>query len=73
MRTSGSARHRRTCRWWRVRAARLDLQFPHHVLRDPASRQTGVNNLQLPGTAMPHVLASLQGVQSRCAKTSRKR
>lgn len=31
---------------------------------DPASRQTGVNNLQLPGTAMPHVLASVQGVQS---------
>jgi ubiquinol-cytochrome c reductase cytochrome c1 subunit len=30
---------------------------------DPASRQTGVNNLQLPGTAMPHVLSSLQGVQ----------
>jgi ubiquinol-cytochrome c reductase cytochrome c1 subunit len=30
---------------------------------DEASRQTGVNNLQLPGTAMPHVLASLQGVQ----------
>ena len=30
---------------------------------DPASRQTGVNNLQLPGTAMPHVLAGLQGVQ----------
>src|SRR5215510_8269117 len=29
---------------------------------DPASRQTGVNNLQLPGTAMPHVLASVQGV-----------
>ena len=29
---------------------------------DPASRQTGVNNLQFPGTAMPHVLASLQGV-----------
>ncbi len=29
---------------------------------DPASRQTGVNNLQLPGTAMPHVLSSLQGV-----------
>lgn len=29
---------------------------------DPASRQTGVNNLQLPGTAMPHVLATLQGV-----------
>jgi ubiquinol-cytochrome c reductase cytochrome c1 subunit len=30
---------------------------------DPASRQTGVNNLQFPGTAMPHVLSSLQGVQ----------
>jgi len=30
---------------------------------DPASRQTGVNNLQLPGTAMPHILASVQGVQ----------
>lgn len=31
---------------------------------DPAARQTGVNNLQLPGTAMPHVLSSLQGVQT---------
>jgi ubiquinol-cytochrome c reductase cytochrome c1 subunit len=31
---------------------------------DPASLQTGVNNLQLPGTAMPHVLASVQGVQT---------
>ena len=31
---------------------------------DPANRQTGVNNLQLPGTAMPHVLASVQGVQN---------
>jgi ubiquinol-cytochrome c reductase cytochrome c1 subunit len=31
---------------------------------DPASRQTGVNNLQLPGAAMPHVLSSLQGVQT---------
>jgi len=30
---------------------------------DPASRQTGVNNMQLPGTAMPHILASVQGVQ----------
>ena len=29
---------------------------------DANSRQTGVNNLQLPGTAMPHVLASVQGV-----------
>lgn len=31
---------------------------------DPNSRQTGVNNLQLPGAAMPHVLSSLQGVQN---------
>jgi ubiquinol-cytochrome c reductase cytochrome c1 subunit len=31
---------------------------------DPANAQTGVNNLQLPGTAMPHVLANLQGVQT---------
>ena len=31
---------------------------------DSASRQTGVNNLQLPGTAMPHVLAPVQGVQN---------
>ncbi len=31
---------------------------------DPASRQTGVNNLQLPGTAMPHVLAAVQGVET---------
>jgi ubiquinol-cytochrome c reductase cytochrome c1 subunit len=31
---------------------------------DPASQKTGVNNLQLPGTAMPHVLASVQGVQN---------
>ena len=31
---------------------------------DPANQRTGVNNLQLPGTAMPHVLSSLQGVQN---------
>jgi len=31
---------------------------------DTSSQKTGVNNLQLPGTAMPHVLASLQGVQN---------
>ena len=29
-----------------------------------ASRPTGVNNVVLPGTAMPHVLADLQGVQT---------
>lgn len=31
---------------------------------DQSNPQTGVNNLQLPGTAMPHVLSSLQGVQN---------
>jgi ubiquinol-cytochrome c reductase cytochrome c1 subunit len=31
---------------------------------DPASQKTGVNNLAMPSTAMPHVLASLQGVQN---------
>ena len=31
---------------------------------DPASRQTGVNNLQMPDTAMPHVLSSVQGVRN---------
>jgi ubiquinol-cytochrome c reductase cytochrome c1 subunit len=31
---------------------------------DPASHQTGVNNLMLPGTAMPHVLSSVQGVRN---------
>ena len=36
---------------------------------DDSNRQTGVNNLQLPGTAMPHVLASLQGVQRLKAHT----
>jgi len=29
-----------------------------------AGRPTGVNNIALPGTAMPHVLADLQGVQT---------
>ena len=32
------------------------------------SRPTGVNNLMLPGSAMPHVLASLQGVQKAVFK-----
>ena len=33
---------------------------------DPASRQTGVNNLRLPGAAMPHVLSDLRACR-RCA------
>jgi ubiquinol-cytochrome c reductase cytochrome c1 subunit len=36
--------------------------FLHGFYAD-ASRPTGVNNVVLPGTAMPHVLADLQGVQ----------
>jgi ubiquinol-cytochrome c reductase cytochrome c1 subunit len=40
------------------------FNFQMSYYADPASRQTGVNNLQFPGTAMPHILASLQGVQN---------
>lgn len=36
--------------------------FLRSFYADP-SRPTGVNNIVLPGTAMPHVLAGLQGVQ----------
>ena len=65
-RRTGSASRRRTCRWWRVRAAPdWIFNFLTTFYADPASRQTGVNNLQLPGTAMPHVLSTLQGVQKR--------
>jgi len=35
-----------------------------------ASRPTGVNNTVLVGTAMPHVLADLQGVQTAVFKTA---
>ncbi len=38
-------------------------QFLKTFYADP-SKPTGVNNLALEGTAMPHVLAELQGVQS---------
>jgi ubiquinol-cytochrome c reductase cytochrome c1 subunit len=47
----------------RSRGADYVFNFLTTFYADPASRQTGVNNLQLPGTAMPHVLAGLQGVQ----------
>jgi ubiquinol-cytochrome c reductase cytochrome c1 subunit len=47
----------------RSRGADYVFNFLTTFYADPANRQTGVNNLQLPGTAMPHVLASLQGVQ----------
>lgn len=42
--------------------------FLHSFYRDP-SRPTGVNNTMLPGTAMPHVLSTLQGVQTAVFKT----
>jgi ubiquinol-cytochrome c reductase cytochrome c1 subunit len=42
--------------------------FLHSFYRDP-SRPTGVNNTMLPGTAMPHVLSTLQGVQTAEFKT----
>lgn len=42
--------------------------FLRSFYRDP-SRPTGVNNTMLPGTAMPHVLNSLQGVQTAVFKT----
>src|SRR5690242_9309820 len=34
-----------------------------------ASKPTGVNNLRLPGTAMPHVLSELEGVKKAVYKT----
>ena len=48
----------------RLRGPNWIFNFLTTFYADPASRQTGVNNLQLPGTAMPHVLASVQGVQN---------
>jgi len=42
--------------------------FLRGFYRDP-TRPTGVNNIMLPGTAMPHVLNSLQGVQTAVFKT----
>ena len=47
----------------RSRGADYISAFLKSFYVDP-SRPTGVNNLVLKGTAMPHVLASLQGVQS---------
>ena len=46
----------------RARGTRYLSAFLHSYYADPA-RPSGVNNTVLPGTAMPHVLASLQGVQ----------
>ncbi len=46
----------------RSRGANYVYTFLRSFYQDP-SRPTGVNNAVLPGTAMPHVLAPLQGVQ----------
>jgi ubiquinol-cytochrome c reductase cytochrome c1 subunit len=60
-------------RWFGVTPPDLSLiarnrgaDYVYNFLRGfyvDASRPTGVNNLMLPGTAMPHVLWELQGVQ----------
>jgi len=46
----------------RARGTRYLSAFLHGYYADP-TRPSGVNNTVLPGTAMPHVLAPLQGVQ----------
>jgi ubiquinol-cytochrome c reductase cytochrome c1 subunit len=46
----------------RSRGADYVYTFLRSFYADP-SRPTGVNNAVLPGTAMPHVLAQLQGLQ----------
>jgi ubiquinol-cytochrome c reductase cytochrome c1 subunit len=46
----------------RSRGADYVYTFLRSFYQDP-SRPTGVNNAVLPGTAMPHVLAALQGLQ----------
>ncbi len=52
----------------RSRGTSYIYAFLHSFYRDP-SRPTGVNNTMLPGTAMPHVLSTLQGVQTAVFKT----
>jgi ubiquinol-cytochrome c reductase cytochrome c1 subunit len=47
----------------RSKGADYVFQFLKTFYADP-NTATGVNNLALPGTAMPHVLAELQGVQA---------
>ena len=47
----------------RARSSDYIYAFLRSFYADP-TRPTGVNNTVLPGTAMPHVLAELQGVQT---------
>ena len=51
----------------RARGSDYIYAFLRSFYRDP-SRPTGANNTVLPGTAMPHVLADLQGVQKAVYK-----
>ncbi|MEZ5458703.1 MAG: cytochrome c1 [Steroidobacteraceae bacterium] len=52
----------------RARGADYVFQFLKTFYADPAT-PSGVNNLALPGTAMPHVLSHLQGVQNATFQT----
>lgn len=52
----------------RARGADYVFQFLKTFYSDP-STPSGVNNLALPGTAMPHVLSELQGVQTATFQT----
>jgi len=52
----------------RSRGVDYVYQFLKTFYADPA-KPTGVNNLRLEGTAMPHVLSELQGVQQAVFKT----
>ncbi|HUO79777.1 MAG TPA: cytochrome c1 [Steroidobacteraceae bacterium] len=52
----------------RARGSDYLAAFLHSFYADP-SRPTGVNNTVLVGTAMPHVLAELQGVQTAVFRT----
>jgi ubiquinol-cytochrome c reductase cytochrome c1 subunit len=52
----------------RARGADYVFQFLKTFYSDP-STPSGVNNLALPGTAMPHVLSDLQGVQTATFQT----
>ena len=54
----------------RARGSDYISAFLHGFYAD-SSKPTGVNNTVLPGTAMPHVLADLQGVQKAIFKTEK--
>ncbi|HUO95457.1 MAG TPA: cytochrome c1 [Steroidobacteraceae bacterium] len=54
----------------RARGTDYLYAFLHSFYADP-SKPTGVNNTVLPGTAMPHVLAELQGVQTATFTTEK--